>query len=73
MVRFTGDWYADLYILEELLRTIEYKTATARMQKFGIKHIEGGSVFMGYTWRGYLSPSKQREYCCLKKNLRLNC
>ena len=67
---FIGDWYADLYILEELLRTIEYKTATARMQKFGIKHIEGGSVFCGYTWRGYLSPTTQREWCCIKKKFK---
>tara|TARA_R110000851_G_scaffold167740_2_gene313527 strand:+ start:2701 stop:3237 length:537 start_codon:yes stop_codon:yes gene_type:complete len=70
MTTFTGDWYADLYILEGLLRTIEYKTATARMQKFKIKQSEGGSVFMGYTWRGYLSPTKQREYCCLKKKFK---
>ena len=70
MASFSGDWYSDLYILEELLRTIEYKTATGRLQKFGIKHSEGGSVFMGYTWMGYLSPSKQREWCCVRKKFK---
>ena len=70
MASFSGDWYSDLYILEELLRTVEYKTATGRLQKFGIKHSEGGSVFMGYTWMGYLSPSKQREWCCVRKKFK---
>ena len=70
MVQFIGDWYADLYILEELLRTIEYKTGTNRLQKFGIKHSEGGSVFMGYTWMGHLSSTKQRDWCCIKKKFK---
>ena len=68
MNNFIGDWMADLAILEEWLRTIEYKTATSRLQKFGIKRSEGGSVFMGYTWMGYLSTTKSREWCpCRKK------
>ena len=67
MVLFIGDWFADLYILEELLRTIEYKTAGDRLKKFGIKPKEGGSVFLGYTKKGWMSPTKEREYCCVKK------
>lgn len=70
MTHFIGHWMADLAILEEWLRTIEYKTATGRLNKFGIKHSEGGSVFMGYTWMGYLSPTKQREWCCIKKKFK---
>ena len=67
MKHFIGSWMADLAILEEHLRTIDYRTATSRLQKFGIKYKEGGSVFMGYTWRGYLSPTQEREWCCKKK------
>ena len=58
---------ADLAILEEWLRTVEYKTATARLEKFKIKRSVGGSVFMGYTWRGYLTPTKKRDWCCKRQ------
>ena len=36
MSHFIGDWMSDLAILEEWLRTVEYKTATARLEKFKI-------------------------------------
>jgi hypothetical protein len=67
MSHFIGDWMADLAILEEWLRTVEYKTATARLEKFKIKRSVGGSVFMGYTWRGYLTPTKKRDWCCKRQ------
>lgn len=70
MSHFIGCWMSDLAILEEHLRTVEYKTATARLEKFKIKRSVGGSVFMGWTWRGYLSPTKEREYCCKKKKFK---
>lgn len=70
MSHFIGDWMADLAILEEWLRTVEYKTATSRLEKFKIKRSVGGSVFMGYTWRGYLTPTSQREWCCKKKKFK---
>ena len=70
MSHFIGDWHADLAILEEHLRTVEYKTASDRLNKFGIKRSVGGSVLMGYTWKGYLSPTKQREWCCKKKKFK---
>ena len=63
MTHFIGDWMGDLAILEEHLRTVEYKTGTNRLNKFGIKRSIGGSVFMGYTWMGYLSPTLSREWC----------
>ena len=46
MTEFTGDWYTDLYILEELLHTVEYNTASKRLKNFGIKRSVGGSVFI---------------------------
>ena len=67
MSHFIGDWMADLAILEEHLRTVEYKTSTDRLKKFGIKRSVGGSVCMGYTWRGKMSKSKCREWCIEKK------
>ena len=70
MSHFIGDWMSDLAILEEHLRTVEYKTASDRLKKFGIKRSVGGSVLMGYTWKGYLSPTKAREWCCEKKRFK---
>jgi hypothetical protein len=70
MKHFIGDWMGDLSILEEWLRTVEYKTATARLEKFGIKRSVGGSVLMGYTWKGYLTPTKKRDWCCEKKKFK---
>ena len=70
MSHFIGDWHADLAILEEWLRTVEYKTATARLEKFKIKRSVGGSVFIGYTYRGYLTPTKKREWCCDRKKFK---
>ena len=70
MTHFIGCWMADLAILEEWLRTVEYKTGTDRLNKFGIKRSVGGSVLMGYTWKGYLSPTKKREWCCDRKKFK---
>ena len=70
MTNFIGNWMADLAILEEWLRTVEYKTATARLEKFKIKRSVGGSVLLGYTWKGYLTSTTQREWCCKKKKFK---
>tara|TARA_R110002153_G_scaffold183740_1_gene336954 strand:+ start:1381 stop:1914 length:534 start_codon:yes stop_codon:yes gene_type:complete len=68
MTEFTGDWYTDLYILEELLHTVEYNTASKRLKNFGIKRSVGGSVFMGYTWGKRITDTRNRDYCpCRKK------
>jgi len=60
---FTGHWEHDLQILECFLEDIDYKTATSRLQKFKIKRSQGGSVLMGYTYRGFLSKDKSRVWC----------
>ena len=59
---FTGDWEIDLEILTDILATIDYKTPTSRMEKFNIPKKIGGSILYGWTWRGYMSPTKNREY-----------
>lgn len=67
MAAFIGDWMADLSILESYLCDLDYNTGTARLQKFGIPKSVGGSILLGYTYRGYLTPTKTREWCCEKK------
>ena len=67
---FTGDWMSDLAILESYLCDLEYKTGTARLKKFGIKRSEGGSILYGYTFRGFLSKTKSREWCPCKKKFK---
>tara|TARA_R110002049_G_scaffold226092_1_gene398116 strand:+ start:31 stop:564 length:534 start_codon:yes stop_codon:yes gene_type:complete len=64
---FMNDWYADLAILESYLETVDYKTSTSRLQKFGIKRSVGGSVTYGLTKRSYLTPTLCRELCPITK------
>jgi len=67
---FTGYWNHDLQILESFLEDIEYKTGTARMERYGIPRSQGGSVLIGYTYRGYLTKEKKREWCPIKKKFK---
>ncbi len=64
MTIFTGDKLQDYTIMTTILETIDFYSGTERkqmMKKNGIKHPkEGGSMLYGYTWKGYLSPTKQR-------------
>jgi hypothetical protein len=60
---FIGEWYSDLAILECYMKSIEYKTGTNRLKKFGIPKNIGGSVTYGYVKFGYMSPTKNRKYC----------
>ena len=63
---FTGEKEADYFIMTSILDNIEFYSGTERrnmMRKNGIKHPskgEGGSMLYGYTWKGYLSPTKNR-------------
>ena len=58
-IYFTGDWDADNYIMTEILSTIDYYSGTERKKM--LKTPKGtGSMLYGYTWRGYLSPTKNR-------------
>ena len=60
---FTGDYLKDCDILLEHIKDLKYDTPTSRMQKFNISKKIGGSVLYGYTWRSYISKTKDREYC----------
>ena len=56
---FTGEWYADNYIMTDILDQIEYYSGTER--KLMLKVPKGaGSMLFGTTWRGYLSPTRMR-------------
>ncbi len=61
---FCGDWIEDNYIMTDILDQIDFYSGTERknlLKKQGIKHPkDGGSMLYGTTWRGYLSPTKQR-------------
>jgi len=59
---FTGFWEHDLQLLEAYLQDIDYRTATARLEKFKIPRSQGGSVLIGYTYRGHLSKDKKRVW-----------
>lgn len=56
---FTGEWEADNYIMTEILSTIEFYSGTERRRM--LKTPKGtGSMLYGLTWRGYLSPERNR-------------
>ncbi len=59
---FSGDYKLDCEILFDYIKDIKYDTGSARMKKFNIKKSVGGSILYGDTWRGYLSPTKSREW-----------
>ena len=56
---FTGDWYADNYIMTDILSCIDFYSGTERRKM--LKTPKGtGSMLYGYTWRSYLSKTKNR-------------
>jgi len=56
---FTGEWYADNAIMTSILDSVEFYSGTERKKM--LKTPKGtGSMLYGYTWRGYLSPLKNR-------------
>jgi len=57
---FTGDWYADNFIMNDILSTIDYYSGTERRKMLKVPAKQGGSMLYGITWRGYLSPTKNR-------------
>ena len=56
---FTGDWHADNYIMTEILSTLEFYSGTER-RKMLYTPKGTGSMLYGYTWKSYLSPTKNR-------------
>tara|TARA_R110000751_G_scaffold200450_1_gene305305 strand:+ start:96 stop:674 length:579 start_codon:yes stop_codon:yes gene_type:complete len=61
---FTGEKEADYFIMTDILNNIEFYSGTERKQmmtKNGRKHPKNaGSMLYGFTWKGYLSPTKTR-------------
>ena len=61
---FTGEKLEDFTIMTSILDDIDFYSGTERKQmmtKNGRKHPkDGGSMLYGYTWKGYLSPTKNR-------------
>ena len=63
MTYFNGnDWYGDCLILETFLDDMEFYSGTERQKLYRHSNKTGniGSMLYGYTWRGYLSPTKSR-------------
>ena len=64
MLYFTSDYKQDYLLMTTLLDHIEFYSGTERKQmmtKNGLKNPkDGGSMLYGYTWKGYLSPTKTR-------------
>jgi hypothetical protein len=57
---FIGEWYADNYIMTDILDQIEFYSGTERKKMLKVPKGVGGSMLFGTTWRGYLSPTKMR-------------
>ena len=60
---FNGnDWYGDCCILQQFLSEMRYYSGTERKKLYRHSNLSGdiGSMLYGYTWRGYLSPTKMR-------------
>ena len=61
---FTNNYEQDLLLMATLLDGIEFYSGTERrnmLKKGNTKHPkDGGSMLYGYTWKGYLSPTKNR-------------
>lgn len=67
MKYFNGDWFADLYTLENILDEIEFYSGSERRKMLthnGHKKTkENNSMLYGLTWRGYLTKTSTRTKC----------
>ena len=66
---FSGDWEFDNKVMEGYLDKMVIVSGTARNQLCKMKPSEGGSALFGHTWRGYLSPTRNRTRSYLFKTL----
>ena len=57
---FSGNYKNDCDILLEKLKTIEIVSGTVRSKMYKQSKNTGGSALYGYTWKSYLSPTKNR-------------
>lgn len=66
-MHFSGNWDADLFILESFLDLIDFYAGTERRQMIkkagGKLEKDSGSMLYGLTWKSYLSPTKNRTKC----------
>lgn len=60
MTIFTGDWKKDQSIMAKELDKIDFYSGTERRKMLKVPQKIGGSMLYGLTWRGYLSPTKNR-------------
>ena len=57
---FTGNWEEDNFIMTNILDAVEFYSGTERKKMLKVPKSIGGSMLYGLTWRGYLSPTKNR-------------
>ena len=60
MKYFTGEWFSDDAIMCEYIRDMVVVSGTDRNNILRVKPSEGGSNLYGYTWRSYLTPTRNR-------------
>lgn len=60
MKYFSNDWYSDCAIMYEYLEQMHIVSGTDRNKLHYVNPKIGGSSLYGYTWKGYLSPTKSR-------------
>tara|TARA_R110000751_G_scaffold153457_4_gene258581 strand:- start:76 stop:639 length:564 start_codon:yes stop_codon:yes gene_type:complete len=60
MKYFIGEWYADCAIMYDYIDEMEVVSGTDRNKIHYVSPKIGGSNLFGYTWRSYLSPTRNR-------------
>jgi len=60
MKYFTGDWFADNYIMFDYIDQMDVRSGTDRNKILYVNPKKGGSNLYGYTWRSYLTPTRNR-------------
>ncbi len=57
-----NDWFGDCVILESHLDEMKFYSGSERLRMWHHSNhtYDGGSMLYGYTWKGYLSPTKKR-------------
>ena len=58
---FTGCWYSDNAIMFQYIDEIEVKSGSDRNKILYVNPRKGGSNLYGYTWKGFMSPTKSRQ------------
>ena len=62
---FIGEWFSDLAIMEQYLKECEFYSGTERRTMLKTKK-GSGSMLYGYTWKRYLSPTRNRTQSIYK-------